>query len=69
MILVIDVKKENILQNERGRIVVKLDFDTPRARGAYMYTTDGDTLADLGRNMPKSSKVLSVGWKGGISLE
>lgn len=68
MILSIDVKPENILMNKNGRIVVKLDYYAQWANGAWLCTTEGETLEDFKKNDAKSGKNLCVGGNGGLSF-
>ena len=68
MLLKIDVNPEHILQNENGRIVIKLRYYSTFATGVHLATVKGETLKDFENNKIKRSKSIFVGTKGGISI-
>ena len=68
MLLKIDVNSENILKNEGGRIIIKLDYFSEFSTGAHLCTVEGKTLEDFEKNKVKKSKNIFVGQNGGISI-
>jgi len=68
MLLKIDVNSENILKNEGGRIIIKLDYFSEFSTGAHLCTIKGSTLKDFDKNKVQKQKSLFVGQNGGISI-
>lgn len=69
MLLKIDVKPEDIIYNNNGRIIVKLHYYGPWSNGAHLAVTDGETKSDFDKNKAKKSRSVLIGTNGGISLE
>jgi len=68
MLLKIDVRPEDIIQNTRGRLIIKLHYYAAFATGPHLNTVEGSTLEDFERNKAKAGKTIFVGSKGGISF-
>ena len=68
MILKIDVNSKNILKNNGGRIIIKLDYFGEFSTGAHLCTVEGKTLEDFEKSKVKKSKNIFVGQNGGISI-
>lgn len=69
MLLKIDVKPEDIIQNKNGRIIIKINYFSAFGIAAHLCTVDGETIEEFQENKVKKSSVLFVGSSGGISLE
>ena len=69
MLLKIDVKPEDILENKNGRIIIKLHYYSEFSLGAYLCTTEGQTVEDFTIHKVKKSRNLLIGNNGGISIE
>jgi hypothetical protein len=69
MLLKIDVDSKDIIFNENGRIIIKVDHFGAFANVAHLVTTAGYTKNDFDKNKGKSNKTLFVGINGGLSLE
>lgn len=72
MLLKIDVKPENIIYNEKGRIIIKLDFYSAFSNAAHFQVFNGSTLEDFKKSYGKESRghgTLFVGTRGGLSIE
>jgi len=69
MLLKIEVKPEDILFNENGKIIVQLKYFATYSNAAHLVTTEGQTVEDFAKNPGKSNKTLLVNAKGKISLE
>ena len=68
MLLKVDVKPEDIIYNEGGRIIIRLRYFTAHAEGAHLCVADGQTKEDFDSNKVMSSKSLFIGQRGGLSL-
>jgi len=69
MLLKIDVNREDILMNKKGRIVIKLNYYSEFSIGAHLATVKGRTLEDFENNNMSYGKSLFVGQNGGISVK
>lgn len=68
MILVIDVKPEDILFNKNGRIAIKLHYYSEFSNAAYMWTAEGNRYSNSDDVKVKKKAILNVGQQGGLSL-
>jgi hypothetical protein len=70
MLLKIDVNPKDIVFNENGRIIIKLEYYSQFATAAHLSTVSGSTKKDFDTaKSVKKQKTLFVGTVGGISLE
>ena len=69
MLLKIDVRPEDIIFNENGRIIIKLHYYSEFATAAHICTVKGETKEDFDKNGSQASKNVFVGQRGGITLE
>ena len=68
MLLKIDVKPEDIIFNENGRIIIKVKRYGQFTTAAHLATTDGETKTDFDKAKGKGNKSVFVGINGGISV-
>jgi len=68
MLLQIDVSPEEILKNEKGKIIIKLNYFGEFATGGHLCTVEGSILEDFKKGKVRKSKAIFVGQKGGISI-
>ena len=69
MLLKIDYEPNQVVFNEEGRLVIRLNYYAAYARGIHLATVKGSTMQDFRENDVLKSKSVFVGQRGGISIE
>ena len=69
MLLKIDFNENNVIYKSNRRIVLKVNYYAEFANAAHVCTVKGNTIEDFYENPSLSSKSISIGQKGGITVE
>jgi hypothetical protein len=69
VLISIKVDPNNIILNEDGRIILKVEHFGPFANPVHLITIKGETVDDFYGEKALKSKTVLVGVKGGLSLE